>query len=129
MHQPVTAALLEPAELKGVCAETASSPISPGSAGVQAFLAAYRELYRSEPDAFALAQYDAVRALGGILAGRGGTAQPAQVRDALAAGSFPGLAMTYKSDGKGNMAHSAVIVCYDGVGRIPTVAERYDLGT
>ena len=28
MHQPATAALLEPAELKGVCAETAASPIS-----------------------------------------------------------------------------------------------------
>ena len=28
MHQPATAALLEPSELKGVCAETAASPIS-----------------------------------------------------------------------------------------------------
>jgi branched-chain amino acid transport system substrate-binding protein len=34
--------------------------------------------------------------------------------------------MTYKSDGKGNMAHSAVIICYDGKTRIPKVAKRYD---
>ena len=38
MHQPATAALLEPAELKGVCAETAASPISaaPSMKGLQA---------------------------------------------------------------------------------------------
>jgi branched-chain amino acid transport system substrate-binding protein len=34
--------------------------------------------------------------------------------------------MTYKSDGFGNMAHSAEIVCYDGKTRIPKVVKRYD---
>ena len=37
MHQPATAALLEPAELKGVCAETAASPISATSGPMKAF--------------------------------------------------------------------------------------------
>ena len=64
MHQPATAALLEPAELKGVCAETAAWPISATSGPMKAFLDAYRAAYRSEPDAFAAAQFDAVGMLG-----------------------------------------------------------------
>ena len=64
MHQPATAALLEPAELKGVCAETAASPISATSGPMRAFLDAYRAAYKSEPDAFAAAQFDAVGMLG-----------------------------------------------------------------
>jgi len=34
--------------------------------------------------------------------------------------------MTYRSDGKGNMAHDAVIVCYDGTTRVPRVVRRYE---
>jgi branched-chain amino acid transport system substrate-binding protein len=34
--------------------------------------------------------------------------------------------MTYKSDGSGNMAHSAVIVCFDGTSRVPKVVKHYD---
>jgi branched-chain amino acid transport system substrate-binding protein len=34
--------------------------------------------------------------------------------------------MTYKSDGKGNMAHSAAIVCFDGISRAPKLVKRYD---
>ena len=34
--------------------------------------------------------------------------------------------MTYKSDGTGNMAHSAVIMCYDGTSRVPRIVKRYD---
>jgi branched-chain amino acid transport system substrate-binding protein len=34
--------------------------------------------------------------------------------------------MTYKSDGRGNMAHSAIILCYDGTSRVPKIAVRYD---
>ncbi|MBI3199088.1 MAG: ABC transporter substrate-binding protein [Rhodospirillales bacterium] len=41
MHQPAAAALLEPAELKGVCAETAASPISATSGPMKAFLEAH----------------------------------------------------------------------------------------
>ena len=33
--------------------------------------------------------------------------------------------MTYKSDGKGNMAHDAIIVCYGGQDRFPEIVKRY----
>jgi len=35
---------------------------------------------------------------------------------------------TYWSDGKGNMAHEAEIVCFDGNDRVPRPAARYNLG-
>jgi ABC-type branched-chain amino acid transport systems, periplasmic component len=124
MHQPSTAALLEPAELKGVCAETAASPISGGSPEVEAFTAAYRAAFNAEPDAFALGQYDGTRMV--LDAVKAGARTADDVRKALSAGTHKGLAMTYQSDGKGNMAHSAVIVCYDGTSRVPTIAKRYD---
>lgn len=123
MHQPTTAALLEPAELKGVCAESGSSPVSGGSKEMQAFAAAYRAAFKSEPDAFALGQYDAVMMVQRVLAGGARTA--AEVRDGLAGGVHRGIAMTYRSDGKGNMAHDAVIVCYDGASRAPHIVRRY----
>jgi len=34
---------------------------------------------------------------------------------------------TYKSDGNGNMAHEAEIICYDGTSRVPALAARYSL--
>lgn len=124
MHQPSTAALLDPAELKGVCAETASSPISGGSAEMERFVAAYRETFGAEPDAFALGQYDGVRMVLEAAADGASTAQA--IREALSTRTHEGLAMTYRSDGAGNMAQSAVIVCYDGSGSVPAVVKRYD---
>jgi len=124
MHQPTTAALLEPSELAGVCAETGSSPISGGSPEMERFTADYRAKFGSEPDAFALAQYDATRML--LVARHAGPTGGAPLRDWLASHEFEGLAMTYKSDGKGNMAHDAVIVCYDGRNRIPGIVKRYE---
>jgi branched-chain amino acid transport system substrate-binding protein len=124
MHQPTTAALLKPAELEGVCAETGSSPISGGSAEMEHFTADYRNRFGSEPDAFALAQYDATNMI--LAAMADGAMAPAAMRDWLAGNSFEGLAMSYKSDGKGNMAHDAVIVCYDGESRIPRIVKRYE---
>ena len=128
MHQPATAALLEPAELKGVCAETAASPISATSGPMRAFLDAYRAAYKNEPDAFAAAQFDAVGMLGkviGELRTAGQPVTPKAVRDRLASESYTGVVTTYQSDGKGNMAHEAEIVCYDGASRVPKTAERY----
>ncbi len=124
MHQPTTAALLEPAELKGVCAESGSSPKSGGSSAMEHFAADYRVKFGSEPDAFALAQYDATRMV--LAAMAHGAMASAAMRDWLSSNSFEGLAMTYKSDGKGNMAHNAVIVCYDGKSRVPQIAKRYE---
>lgn len=130
MHQPATAALLEPAELKGVCAETAASPISAATPDMKAFLDAYRAAYKSDPDAFAASQYDAVRMLGHVtteLKKANARITPAAVRDKLATGTWKGVVTTYRSDGKGNMAHEAEIVCYGGATRVPQVVERYSL--
>lgn len=123
MHQPTTAALLEPAELKGVCAESGSSPISGGSPEMERWVADYRARFHSEPDAFALAQYDGVSMV--LRAVQAGADGGDQVRQALASGEYKGLAMTYRSDGHGNMAHDAVILCYDGHDRVPRIARRY----
>lgn len=123
MHQPATAALLEPAVLEGVCAESGSSPISGGSPAMEHFVAAYRAAFDSEPDAFAAGQYDAV---GMVLAAvAAGATDAASVREALASTAYEGVAMTYRSDGSGNMAHDAVIICYDGESRVPRIAARY----
>lgn len=124
MHQPTTAALLKPAELKGVCAESGSSPISGGSPAMERFVADYRSRFHSEPDAFALGQYDATRMM--LAAMKDGALAPKAMRDWLATKTYKGLAMTYRSDGKGNMAHDAVIVCYDGKTRIPHIVKRYE---
>nr|WP_295835985.1 ABC transporter substrate-binding protein [uncultured Azospirillum sp.] len=124
MHQPSTAALLEPAELKGVCAETAASPISGDTSEVKAFTDAYRTAFGKEPDAFALGQYDGMTMV--LEAVKAGARTPDAIRKALSTETFKGLAMTYKSDGKGNMAHSAVIVCYDGTSHVPKLVKRYD---
>ncbi|MEQ8817052.1 MAG: ABC transporter substrate-binding protein [Thalassobaculum sp.] len=124
MHQPTTAALVEPVELKGVCAETASSPVSDTDGEMAAFAEAYRKRFGTEPDAFALGQYDGMRMV--LAAVADGARTPAAVGDWLAGHRYRGLAMTYVSDGTGNMAHDAVIVCYDGVGRVPAVVKRYD---
>ncbi|UUX50771.1 ABC transporter substrate-binding protein [Nisaea acidiphila] len=124
MHQPTTAALLNPEQLKGVCAESASSPVSEQSGPVADFTAAYRKHFGTEPDAFALAQYDGTAML--IAAKKAGAQSADDVRAWLAGNSYDGLAMTYKSDGKGNMAHDAVVVCYDGASRVPAIAKRYE---
>jgi len=123
MHQPTTAALLKPKELAGVCAESGSSPVSGGSAAMNAFTAAYKKMFGSAPDAFSLGAYDAVNMA--LKAVKGGAGSAEGVRAALSKMTYKGLAMTYKSDGKGNMAHSAVIMCYDGNSRVPKIVKRY----
>lgn len=124
MHQPQTAALLQPAEMAGVCAETNASPVSGDTPAMQTFLKMYRDEFATEPDGFAVGQYDGVMMVLEAIAK--GAKTPADVQKALASTTHKGLAMTYKSDGKGNMAHSAIMICYDGKTRIPKVAKRYD---
>jgi branched-chain amino acid transport system substrate-binding protein len=94
------------------------------------FAEAYRKAFKIEPDAFAAAQYDAVQMVAKIAADLGKSSQaitPIAFRGALARESYKGLVTTYKSDGKGNMAHEVEIVCYDGTSRIPKVIERYPI--
>ncbi|MBL8669248.1 MAG: amino acid ABC transporter substrate-binding protein [Alphaproteobacteria bacterium] len=124
MHQPATAALLEPAELAQVCAETGAAPAADASPAVAAFARDYRAAFAGEPDGFAVGQYDAVSMV--VAAIRSGARTGPAVRDALARGRHAGAGATYRSDGRGNMAHDAVIVCYDGRSRTPTVTMRYE---
>jgi branched-chain amino acid transport system substrate-binding protein len=124
IHQPSTAALLEPKELAGVCGEANASPITGETAEMRSFLKLYRDEFAGEPDGFALGQYDGVMMMLDAVAK--GANNPAEVQKALSTGTYKGLGMTYKSDGKGNMAHTGVIVCYDGKTRIPKVAKRYE---
>jgi len=132
IHQPVTAALLEPSELKGVCAETAASPVAAATPAMRAFLDAYRAAYKSDPDAYAAAQYDGVRMLGDVIASLRRdniSATPAKVRERLAMARYQGVVATYWSDGKGDMAHDAEIVCFDGTDRVPRPVTHYSFGT
>jgi branched-chain amino acid transport system substrate-binding protein len=55
-----------------------------------------------------------------------GATDAAAVVHALATTRYQGLAMPYQSDGRGDMAHSAIIVCYDGTSRTPRVVQHYD---
>lgn len=124
LAQPATVALLEPAEIRGACAETGSSPVSAETPAMADFLARYRAAFNADPDGFALGQYDAtMMALDAVAHGAG---DAAAVTRALSTGTYKGLAMDYRSDGQGNMAHSAVIVCYDGTSKVPTVVRHYD---
>jgi branched-chain amino acid transport system substrate-binding protein len=91
---------------------------------MRSFLDRYRAAFNADPDGFSLGQYDAtMMALDAVAHG---ATDAAGVTKALSTESYPGLAMTYKSDGQGNMAHSAVIVCFDGMSRNPVVAKHYD---
>jgi len=33
--------------------------------------------------------------------------------------------MTYRSNGRGDMSHTAVIICFDGTSRTPKVVKHY----
>ena len=123
LSQPSTLALLEPAELKGACAETGASPVSGETAGMRDFVAAYQKAFKTEPDSFAVNQYDGT--MMALQAMAAGAKTPEALTKALASGRYEGLAMTYVSDGKGNMAHSAVMICFDGVSRTPKVVKHY----
>ena len=127
MHQPTTAALLPPETLASVCAESGSAPAAETEGPGKAFADAYRTRFSQEPDAFALAEYDAFSML--VAALRNGAKTPADVRAALSQMRYPGVAMTYQSNGRGDMAHSAVIVCYDGKSHRATITKRYDATT
>jgi branched-chain amino acid transport system substrate-binding protein len=124
LSQPSTVALLDPAEIKGACAETGASPVSAETPAMQGFLDRYKAAFHADPDGFALGQYDATMMVLDAVAH--GATSAADVTKALSTESYAGLAMTYKSDGHGDMAHSAVIICYDGKSRIPAVVKHYD---
>ncbi|QQS13249.1 MAG: ABC transporter substrate-binding protein [Rhodospirillales bacterium] len=97
---------------------------------MRAFVEAYRKEFGGDPDAFAVAEYDAVSMLAAAvaeIARESGVDKVTgdAVRAKLGAMRWRGLAMEYKSDGKGNMAHAAMVVCYGGASRVPDIAARY----
>jgi branched-chain amino acid transport system substrate-binding protein len=124
LAQPSTVALLDPGEIKGACAETGASPVSAETPAMQGFLDRYKAAFHTDPDGFALGQYDATMMVLDAVAH--GATDAAEVTKVLSTESYQGLAMTYKSDGHGDMAHSAVIICYDGKSRIPAIVKHYD---
>ena len=92
------------------------------------FLAAYRAAYKSDPDAFAAAQFDAVHMLGHVIGdccAKAPSVTPTTVRERLGTARWQGVVTTYWSDGKGDMAHEAEIVCFDGTDRVPRAAAKY----
>jgi len=121
--EPTATALFEPAELKNTCAETASAPETRPTPEIAAWADAYKKQFNEEPDSLALGQYDAVMMTMAVIAA--GAKTPEEVANALNTTTYKGVAMTYKSNGKGDMSHNAEIVCWDGTSRIPKVVATY----
>jgi branched-chain amino acid transport system substrate-binding protein len=121
--EPTATALFEPAELAGVCAETPSAPEARATPEMKTWADAYKAKFGQEPDGLALGQYDGVMMALAMVAQGAKTAE--DLRAALDKGTYKGVAMTYKSNGHGDMAHDADIVCWDGKSRIPNIVKHY----
>jgi branched-chain amino acid transport system substrate-binding protein len=121
--EPTSTALFEPAELNSTCAETPSAPEARSNAEIKAWADAYKARFGIEPDGLALGQYDGVTMALSLIAK--GAKTPAALIEALNTSTFKGIAMTYKSNGKGDMSHDADIVCWDGTSRIPKIVAHY----
>ncbi|MCI0429030.1 MAG: ABC transporter substrate-binding protein [Rhodospirillales bacterium] len=121
--EPTVTVLFEPAELANACAETPSAPEARATPEMKAWADAYKQRFGIEPDGLALGQYDAVMMALKLIGEGANTAE--KLREALQKATYTGVAMTYKSDGEGDMAHDADIVCWDGKSRIPNIAAHY----
>jgi branched-chain amino acid transport system substrate-binding protein len=121
--EPTATALFEPAELKDVCAETPSAPETRATPKIKEWADAYKTKFGIEPDGLALGQYDGVMMALTLIAK--GAKTPEELRAALQKETYEGVAMTYKSNGKGDLSHDAEIVCWDGTSRIPKVVAHY----
>jgi len=121
--EPQATALFDPAELKSTCSETPSAPEARATPEISAWADAYEARFKQPPDGLALGQYDGVMMALSLIAG--GATTPDLLAKALNTTTYKGVAMTYKSNGKGDMAHNAEIVCWDGTSRIPKIAADY----
>jgi branched-chain amino acid transport system substrate-binding protein len=121
--EPTATALFEPKELANVCAETPSAPEARATPEMTEWADAYMERFGLEPDGLALGHYDGVR-MALELIGEGADT-PEKLRQAFHDATYEGIAMTYKSDGEGDMAHDADIVCWTGESRVPGVVAHY----
>lgn len=120
---PSSTALFEPGELAGICAETPSSPESRATPEIAEWADRYLERFGVEPDGLALAQYDAMKMAMHVVEQGARTAE--EMRVGLEEAIYQGIAMTYQFDGKGDMAHDADVVCYDGSDRVPRIARHF----
>ncbi len=121
--EPTATALFDPSELANVCAETPSAPEARATPEMKVWADAYKKRFGIEPDGLALGQYDGVMMALHMMAD--GAKTPAELVEALGKATYKGVAMTYKSNGHGDMAHDADIVCWDGKSRIPNIAKHY----
>jgi branched-chain amino acid transport system substrate-binding protein len=121
--EPTATALFEPAELANMCAETPSAPEARATPDMKAWADAYKKRFGIEPDGLALGQYDGAMMTLQLIGGGAKTAE--DLVSALGKSTYKGVAMTYKSNGHGDMAHDADIVCWDGKSRIPQIVKHY----
>jgi branched-chain amino acid transport system substrate-binding protein len=121
--EPTATALFEPAELAGMCAETPSAPEARPTTRIKEWADGYLKRFGLEPDGLALGQYDGVMMALTMIAK--GAKTPDDLRAALQRETYEGIAMTYKSNGHGDLAHDADIVCWDGTSRIPKIVAHY----
>ena len=121
--EPTATALFEPSELANMCAETPSAPEARATPEMKVWADAYHRRFGIEPDGLALGQYDGVMMTLQMIKGGAKTAE--DLITALGKETYKGVAMTYTSNGKGDMAHDADIVCWDGKSRIPNIVKHY----
>jgi len=121
--EPHIIKLYEPKELANVCAETPSVPEARVTPEMKAWADAYKTKFGVEPDGLALGQYDGMMMALSLIAG--GADTPEKLMAGFHNTTYKGIAMTYKSNGKGDMAHDAEIVCWNGTSPIPSVAIHY----
>ncbi|WP_213775045.1 ABC transporter substrate-binding protein [Bradyrhizobium sp. dw_78] len=121
---PSTTALLEPSEIGMTCAETSAWIGKGASPAMDRFIDDYIAKFGIQPDGSALQQYDGSMMV--MKAIEGGAATAKDVKAFLDTQTFHGVSMDFKNDGQGNMAHSAVVVCFDGKSRTPNLAARFD---
>jgi branched-chain amino acid transport system substrate-binding protein len=121
--EPHITSSFEPKELANVCAETPSVPAARAPAEMKAWADAYKAKFGLEPDGLALGQYDGVTMALALIGA--GADTPEKLIAAFHGTTYKGVAMTYKSNGKGDMSHDADIVCWNGTSRIPSQAAHY----
>jgi branched-chain amino acid transport system substrate-binding protein len=116
--EPHIISLFEPKELANVCAETPSVPEARATPEMKAWADAYKAKFGLEPDGGA-------RVMMALTLIGAGADTPEKLIAAFHRTTYKGVAMTYKSNGKGDMSHNADIVCWNGTSRIPSQAAHY----
>jgi len=118
--QPATINILSEEILNGLYAETAAMPTIDPDPQVKSWVERYKKAFNSEPDSFALLDYDATMML--IEAIKKVGPDRDKIRELLKNMSYKGLGATYTSDKEGNMIHQSVIIKFEGSN--PSIVDR-----